>query len=166
MKKPIFNRCIGLCLAVSLATPGVLAVGTRGDASRRITPIQWNADDENMGNMADAGGDAVGAAPDAATSEEWTLTPKIKTALIANPALENTNITVDADSTRNTITLSGTTRNWPQIRLASQIAKQNAPGYAIINQLHVQARQSTLRRSRHRRRRASTHQTRRRRAKR
>jgi osmotically-inducible protein OsmY len=166
MKKQLFSGRIGVFFAASLMVIGVMSIKAQGAVSSCVTPVQWNADDENMGNMADAGGDAAGAAPDAATSEEWTLTPKIKTALAANAALENASINVDTDLTRNTITLSGTTRNWPQIRLASQIAKQNAPGYAIINQLHVQARQSTLRRSRHRKRRVRTHHTKRRRAKR
>lgn len=65
------------------------------------------------------------------------LTPKIKTALMANAALKGALINVDTSRLSQTITLSGTVRNMEQAQLASQIALSEAPGSPIVNRLQL-----------------------------
>ncbi len=81
-------------------------------------------------NSAEAGVSNVEALGDAAT-----YTPKIKTALGANSAMAGSSINVDTMGEKNTIVLSGTVTSQAQKDLAESIAKKNAPGYTIDNQL-------------------------------
>ena len=83
-----------------------------------------------VGNGVAATGSALGNLADAAT-----LTPKIKTALGANAAMRGSNINVDTLGSKDTIALRGTVTSAAQKTLAESIAKKNAPGYKIANQL-------------------------------
>ena len=65
------------------------------------------------------------------------LTPKIKTALGANAALSGSQINVDTMLDGNVVALRGTTTSNAQKTLAEAIAKKNAPGFRIDNQLVV-----------------------------
>ena len=67
------------------------------------------------------------------------FTPKIKTALGANAALRGSIIDVDTMSDGKTVTLRGTTTSNAQKTLAEAIAKKNAPGFRIVNQLVVRS---------------------------
>ncbi len=87
---------------------------------------------------------------------EMQLLPRIQRALVRNRTLRGSRITVLMKSNQNQIILSGTARNATQIQIASRIARDNAPGYAIINHLRVAPLQSTLGRTRHRKARAQT----------
>ena len=96
---------------------------------------------EAMANGADTAVDATGNVASAAGSnlealgDAATYTPKIKTALAANAALAGSNINVDTLGEKNTIALRGTVTSQAQKDLAESIAKKNAPGYTIANQL-------------------------------
>ena len=102
-------------------------------------------------NAADATGKAVdnagkaivkGAdkAADAVTGAgaALTLTPKIKTALGANNALNGSKIDVDTNGTTKTVVLRGTVKTASQKNLAESIAKREAAGFKITNQLKTQ----------------------------
>ena len=67
--------------------------------------------------------------------EAVTITPKVKTALLANESLKGTSI--DVSTVDKTVTLSGTVINTAQKNLAGNIAKQQAAGYEIVNKLQV-----------------------------
>ncbi len=64
------------------------------------------------------------------------ITPKVKSALLANTSLKGSSI--DVSSVDKTVTLTGTVTNNAQKSLAGNIAKQQAAGYQIVNNLQVQ----------------------------
>ena len=66
-------------------------------------------------------------------------TPRVKTALGANAALVGSKINVETLAHNNTVVLRGTTVTRAQKELAGAIARKNAPGYTIVNQLNVEA---------------------------
>ena len=85
----------------------------------------------NMAKGAEATGDAMAGAGDA-----MTYTPKIKTALGANAAMEGSKIDVDTLADKKVIALRGTVKSSAQKTMAEAIAKKNAPAdYTVENQL-------------------------------
>ena len=69
--------------------------------------------------------------------EIWVLVPKIKTAIGANRAMQGSAINVDGLVDAKQIVLRGTTASQAQKTLAEAIAKKNAPGFRIVNELVV-----------------------------
>lgn len=65
------------------------------------------------------------------------FTPKIKTALGANAALSGSQINVDTLGDSKTVALRGIVLHQAQKSLAEAIARKNAPGFRIVNQLVV-----------------------------
>ncbi|MDF2441117.1 MAG: hypothetical protein JWN98_2101 [Abditibacteriota bacterium] len=63
------------------------------------------------------------------------ITPKVKAALAANPSIRA--MAIDVSTTDKNVTLDGTVQNAAQKTAAGMIAKKNAPGYKIINNLKV-----------------------------
>lgn len=94
-------------------------ISNSSDAAADTTSNVVSGAGNEMSNMADAA----------------TMTPKIKTALGANAALAGSNINVDTLGSKDTIALRGTVKSAAQKTLAESIAKKNAPGYKIANQL-------------------------------
>ena len=102
---------------------------------------------DNAGNaMANGANTAADATSNAVTNtgnalsnlaDAATMTPKVKTALGANAALKGSNINVDTLGSKDTIALRGTVTSMAQKSLAESIAKKNAPGYKIANQLKM-----------------------------
>lgn len=88
----------------------------------------------NTGNALAKGADKMGDAVTGAGAAA-VLTPKIKTAIGAAAALKGSRIDVDTNGNTKTITLKGTITSAAQKNLASNIAKQNAQGYKIVNNL-------------------------------
>lgn len=87
----------------------------------------------NMAQGAQAAGGAIANAGDA-----LTYTPKIKTALAAQPALKGSNINVDTIGAKKTIALSGTVTSAAQKTMAAAIAKKNGPtDFKVDNQLKM-----------------------------
>jgi osmotically-inducible protein OsmY len=115
------------------------AVGSAGNAVSGAVGATGNA-------VAGAGNAVAGAASNAATGaanvadgagSAAVLTPKIKTAIGAAAALKGTTINVDTLADKNQIALRGSVKTAAQKSLAESIAKKNAPGYTIANQLKV-----------------------------
>ncbi|PQV65458.1 Osmotically-inducible protein OsmY, contains BON domain [Abditibacterium utsteinense] len=89
---------------------------------------------------------AAGAVGDAATGaaktvgnagETAAMTSKVKTAIGANPGLKGSNINVSTMADKNSISLTGTVTSAAQKTLANAIAKKNAPGYKVVDQLKM-----------------------------
>jgi len=76
---------------------------------------------------------AAGAAKN--LDDAAVVTPKVKTALGNNAALKGTKI--DVDTTDQNVTLTGTAKTQAQKGVAAAIAKKNAPGYNIVNNIKV-----------------------------
>ena len=69
-----------------------------------------------------------------------TLTPRIKTALVASTAaLKGSNINVDTVLEKRIVILSGTVLSNAQKMLAGNIARRNAGGFQVQNRLEVRA---------------------------
>jgi len=94
-----------------------------------------------IAGAADKTGDAMSSAADKAGSamknldDAAVITPKVKTALANNASLGGSKI--DVDTTDQNVTLSGSVKNAAQKNAAGMIAKKNAPGYKVVNNLKV-----------------------------
>ncbi len=87
---------------------------------------------------ANAGGAmANGASNMAAGAAALAMTPKIKTAFGGEKGLNGSKIDVDTNAGTKTVTLKGTVTSAAQKTLASAIAKKNATGMTIQNNLTV-----------------------------
>lgn len=134
------------------------AAGNVGDAMGNTTSNVADAMGNTAGNMADAAGnttDAMGNAASNATTavaqgadnagtaiagagDALTYTPKIKTALGAQPALKGSNINVDTNGPKKVISLTGTVTSAAQKTMAEAIAKKNGPAnFKVDNQLKM-----------------------------
>ena len=66
-------------------------------------------------------------------------TVDVKSALIADKRVDASNINVDTSSSSKTVVLKGTVPTAEQVKVAEQIAREEADGYRITNQLTVKA---------------------------
>lgn len=116
---------------------GVDATENSADAAGNNLNGAGNAMANGANTAVDATGNAVAGAGNAMSNmaDAATMTPKVKTALGANPALKGSNINVDTMGSKDTISLNGTVTSEAQKKLAESIAKKNAPGYKIVNKL-------------------------------
>jgi osmotically-inducible protein OsmY len=88
-----------------------------------------------------AGNAVVGAAEKAAPAVNAAKqTLDVKTALMADAAIDASKIDVDTDEATKTVTLKGTVANANQKSAAERIARAKAGGYSIHNQLTVAGR--------------------------
>jgi hyperosmotically inducible periplasmic protein len=102
-----------------LAACGNTADGVKQDAE--------NAADKTAEASANAG-----AAADAAME-----TADVKTALIADGRIDAGDINVETNKDTKTVTLNGTVASAEQKTLAEDIAKAQATGYAVVNNLTI-----------------------------
>jgi len=93
----------------------------------------------DLGAAAEKAGDAVaGAAKDAgAAVHAGKQTLDVKTALMADKAIDASRIDVDTDEKTKTVTLKGSVPNAAQKASAERIAKDKAEGYKVRNLLVV-----------------------------
>ena len=68
-------------------------------------------------------------------------TADVKTALMADPAVDSTRLDVDTDFRTRTVTLNGYVTTAAERDAAEAIAKKHAEGYKVVNNLTVQPRQ-------------------------
>lgn len=64
-------------------------------------------------------------------------TSEVKTALVADKRIDASNINVDTDEAKKTVTLKGTVPNLTQKATADEVATKKAAGYTIINDLTI-----------------------------
>lgn len=93
----------------------------------------------DVGNAAEKAGDTLaGAAKDAgATVHAAKQTLDVKTALMADTAIDASRIDVDTDEKTKTVTLKGSVSNAAQKASAERIARAKAEGYKVKNLLVV-----------------------------
>ena len=107
-----------------------------GNAAANTTDAMGNAASNattDVAQGAQAAGGAIANAGDA-----LTYTPKIKTALGAQPALKGSKIDVDTIGAKKVIALRGTVTSAAQKTMAEAIAKKNGPeGFTVDNQLKM-----------------------------
>ena len=133
--------------AANVATATGNSASNMADAAGNTTDAMGNA----AGNMADSAGnkmDTAGAAMGntaaaaggamANAGDAMTYTPKIKTALAAQPALKGSKIDVDTIGAKKVIALRGTVTSAAQKTMAEAIAKKNGPtDFKVDNQLKM-----------------------------
>lgn len=112
----------------SIATENEIS-NAAGAAANSVEPALENAGDAAK-NAATTAGNAISNA-----GETAAITSKVKAALGANAGLKGSTIDVDTDAKANAVNLKGSVATQAQKGIAEKIAKQNAPGYKINNQL-------------------------------
>ncbi len=92
-------------------------------------------------NAAGAVGDAAKGAVESVgnAGEAAAMTGKVKTAIGANAGLKGSKIDVTTMAEKNTIGLDGTVTSAAQKKMAVAIAKKNAPGYTVKDNLKMGA---------------------------
>ena len=101
------------------------------EAARDAADATRQAAERAAEGTAGAGREAVKAA-DAATT-----TASVKSALMADKAVDATRIDVDTDGPARVVTLRGSVPNDVQRASAERIARAKAPGYTVVNELKV-----------------------------
>lgn len=66
-------------------------------------------------------------------------TVDVKSALIADKRVDTSDVNVDTNTDTNTVVLKGSVPTAEQRTIAEQIAREQAKGYRIVNQLVVKA---------------------------
>ncbi len=107
------------------------AAEATADAARDASDATKRAGEAVAEGTADATRDAAAASSAAAT------TASVKSALMADKAVDATKIDVDSDSTSRTVTLRGSVPNKSQRDSAERIARAKAGGYTVVNQLTI-----------------------------
>ncbi len=110
----------------ALSTMVVFAAAC-GNTADGVAKDAENAADKSSEVAADAG-----AAMDAASE-----TADVKTALMADSTVDASDINVNTNKDAKTVTLNGTVANATQVARAEAIAKEQAPGYTVVNKLTV-----------------------------
>ena len=111
------------------------------EAAQDIGAAAREAGSEIKEAAGQAGNAVVGAAEKAAPAVNAAKqTLDVKTALMADAAIDASKIDVDTDEATKTVTLKGTVANANQTASAERIARAKAGGYSIHNQLVVAGR--------------------------
>lgn len=83
---------------------------------------------EKTADAATATKEAVGGA---------MLTTEIKSAIVADSRVDASDINVDTDESRKTVTLKGSVKTTSQKQIAGELASGKAVGYSIVNNLTI-----------------------------
>ena len=117
------NRTITLAGALAFAVMAT-ACGNTADGAKK-----------DANNMADKTAEAAATTGDAMSGAAETS--QIKTALLADTRLNATDINVDTDETKKTVTLRGTVPTDAEKIIAAEIATSKAAGYTVMNDLTI-----------------------------
>jgi osmotically-inducible protein OsmY len=111
------------------------------EAAQDVGAAAREAGSEIKDAASKAGNAVVGAAEKAAPAVNAAKqTLDVKTALLADAAIDASKIDVDTDEATKTVTLKGTVPNANQKAAVERIARAKAEGYSINNQLTVAGR--------------------------
>lgn len=136
---------LGMAMTAALAA----CSDTRSDVDRNRTDQIDDATDRAGDRINDAGRDAADGARDAAREGANAVgtagravgaaleTADVKTALMTDRRVDAGDINVDTDHNTKTVTLKGTVPTAAQKDIAGEIAKTEAKGYRVENQLTV-----------------------------
>lgn len=127
--KAIFTAGAVVLLALSTACSNT-AKGVKEDAENAADKTSEVAKDagEKSAEAAAATGAAVGGALE---------TGQIKSALMADTRVDASDINVDTDEGKKTVTLKGSVKTQTEKVIAGEIAATKAAGYTIVNDLTI-----------------------------
>jgi osmotically-inducible protein OsmY len=107
------------------------AAEATADAARDASDATKRVGEAVAESAADATKDASAATAAAAT------TTSVKSALMANKAVDASKIDVDTDGATKVVTLRGSVKSEAQRASAERIARDKAEGYTVVNQLTI-----------------------------
>lgn len=120
----MFNRLMRVVPLSALLLSAAVACSNTADGVAK--------DADNLGEKtAEVGADAGNAMSGAAKTTD------VKTALLADSLVAGTDINVDTNDETKTVTLSGEVGSDAIRSRAEQVAKDNATGYSVVNNLTV-----------------------------
>lgn len=127
--KAIYTLGAVVLLALNTACSNT-AKGVKEDAENAADKTSEAAKDaaEKTAEAASATGAAVGGALE---------TGQIKTAIMADQRVDASDINVDTDEGKKTVTLKGSVKTEAQKVIAGEIAANKAAGYTIVNDLTI-----------------------------
>lgn len=142
--KSIRSSMLAVTAALAFAVAGSACEGTSQGAREDAAELQRKADQAATDAQQKAGEesrDAQRTANEAADRLDAAgETFSIKTALMADKTVDASDINVDSFADTRTVVLRGTVPTMEQKKQAEQIAKREAEGFRIDNQLTVKAR--------------------------
>jgi hyperosmotically inducible protein len=120
------------CLSVSLGLAGCEKEGGAEEAGRKMDEAA-----ERMGNQFDATKKSMGEKADQAGNylEDAAITAKIKSEILAEPALKV--LRIDVTTTDGVVTMSGTVDSQASLEKASELASNNQGVTSVENNLVV-----------------------------
>ncbi|MEP6832189.1 MAG: BON domain-containing protein [Gemmatimonas sp.] len=124
-------QTVGAAALLAMMTAcGNTADGAKKDADKAADKTAQAASSatDKAAEVAAKAGDAISGAAE---------TGQVKSALLANDQLDASNINVDTDEAKKTLTLKGTVPAESHKKLAGDIATAKATGYTIVNELTV-----------------------------
>lgn len=140
-----WKKWLGTGAIALMAASGCADRNKNGQPDSVATEAEVDRATDKTGDVVAGAADKVGDAVSSAAStiakegknvdDALVITPKVKAALAANASIKAMDINVD--TTDKNVTLSGTVNSAAQKTAAGVIAKKNAPGYAIVNNLKV-----------------------------
>lgn len=140
-----WTKWLGIGAITLVAASGCADRNKNGQPDSVATGAEMDKAAEKTGDAvagaADKAGDAMSSAASTVAKagknldDAAVITPKINAALAANKSVSA--LAINVDTTDTGVTLSGTVKNATQKNVAGQIAKKNAPGYKIMNNLKV-----------------------------
>lgn len=150
-----FGKWLGAGAIVVAGLTGVAGCNSQGDANGVVADQVVNNVASAASNVANA---AAGTASNVANAAAGTAnnvaaaasnvasaagaplkTAEIKAKIIANPSLNNPKNNINVESDATTVTLKGAVQNAAQKTLAENIAKANAGGRTVKNELTAAA---------------------------
>lgn len=126
----VIHLVTALAFASFTAACGNTADGAKKDAENAAEKTKEAAD-----AAADKTKDA--AASTGAAVSGAMQTGEVKTALVADKRIDASNINVDTDEGKKTVTLKGTVPSEAQKTMAAEVATAKAVGYTIVNELTI-----------------------------
>lgn len=136
-----WNRWLGLSAIVLVAAGGCADRNKNGQPDSVATSSEidksMGSADEKAANALDKAGETAGdlAKQGGKLVDNAATTGKIKSAIVADKTIDST--AVDVDTNNNVVYLRGTVKNAAQKNLAERIARKNADGVKVVNQLKV-----------------------------
>lgn len=100
------------------------ACGNTADGAKKDADIAA----EKTAEAAEKTGDAMGGA---------IQTGEVKTAIMADKRVDASDVNVDTDEAKKTVTLRGSVKTDAEKVIAAQIAATKAAGYSIVNDLTI-----------------------------
>ena len=124
-----------IMLAATAALSLVTACGNTADGAKEDVKSATDKVSDATASAAQKTGDAMASA--AASVDAAMETAAVKTALVADTRVDAGDINVGTDKDAKTVTLNGSVPTEAMKKLAGEVARDKAKGFAIVNKLTI-----------------------------